>query len=217
MLRSAKVKTTEDLIRILKNERDDLVAGRKGMPMTIPPEITRAVEKRFGLGGALGAEELSQVVYYQDFREQVQKYQVEHGISGLTTKAVHLNGKTIRFPYPESQLIVTPDDFGVLKAAKNRVFDFFLEYVRQPMVYVSHTLAAANGAEWDAETTPEFLSYFAAEMEWATLDDCSSLLEWGEVSLQLGRGDPNKAPYKDELDADSWLFYAGDRCKCHLA
>lgn len=217
MINTPKLKTTEELVQALRREREDLIAGRKGIPVNLNPEIVRMVEKKFDVNPALGAEGLLQIAYYQDFREQVQKYQVENNISGLITKTVQLDGKTIKFPYPESQLIITPDDLDVLKAAKSLVFEFFMDYVRQPMVHVSYTIEAKDGSEWDVETTPEFLSYFASQMEWATLDDCSSLLEWGEVSLQIGRGDPNKAPYADERDSDCWFFYAGDRCKCHLA
>ena len=208
----SEVKTTEELVELLRAERDALVSGKKGLPMTVDPAIAKEIEKKAGIGGILGVEGLGQIAYYHDFREQVQQYQLKHNVSGLTIEEIELNGKKLRYPRFQDQLLLTADDIDVLKAAKERIVTFFLEYIQQGFFYLSYDLPSKDGGEWEMQITHEFIQYFADCMDWADLW-INSEGDGIAVVLELGYGDPIKAPYTHGKDSDCWLFEAKNCCQ----
>lgn len=207
-----QIKTARELADLLKAERDALVSGEKGLPMTVDSAIAKEIEQNEGVGAFLGVEGMCQIAYYHDFREQVQQYQLKHNISGLTIEEIELNGRKLRYPRSQDQLLLTADDLDVLKAAKERIVAFFLEYVQQGLFYLSHNLYGKGGSEWEMQTTPEFIQYFADCMDWADLRIYSEG-DGIEVTLELGYGDPTEAPFSNGKDSDCWFFAANNCCR----
>lgn len=205
------IKTTEELIKALKSEREACINGQRTFPL--PANAEEVVAEMAGsLGALLGAEGMIQIANYHDFREQVQAYQLEHQVSGLTIKTIEIDGKTYRFPSVEDQLDLLDSDLQVLAAAKDRAVEVFLEYCRNNLVYCSfdyyHT---ANDGEWDIQTTPEYIAHVAEWCEWADIKqhDKHSLM------IFLGWGNPLDAWYSsDKKGSGCMTFEAQIACSC---
>ena len=208
-----RIKTTEELEKILEEEFQALHRKKKGLPMDIDDAVAEQIERTAGVFGAmLGVDGMARVNYFNDIREQVQKYQLEHNVSGLLIETIELEGKVLRYPQPVEWLLLTDDDKDVMKAARDRVVNFFADYIQSNCVYLSYTLSNKEGGEWDMETTLDFVVHFAADMDWATLSTGSILNEY-EVSLQVGYGDYHEAAYIDTSGAESWYFNALKACR----
>jgi iron only hydrogenase large subunit-like protein len=102
-----KIYTTEELTKILEIEQMACVNGQRTFPM---PDNAEEIAKQTSLGSILGAQRLFEVGCYHEFRDQVQKYQIENNISGLEVDVCIIGDKLYRFPRPIHQLELTKDD-----------------------------------------------------------------------------------------------------------
>ena len=205
------VRTTEELVQILWDEMNALNRGEKGLPMELDTATAKEIEQTAGiLGEILGAERMAQVAYFCDIKEQVREYQQEYNVSGLLIQEFEIEGNIIRFPRPHDWLIMVEADYDVMRTARDRVVDFFAEYVKNNFVYLSHTISSQQGFEWDMETTLDFILQFASEMEWAVIfkSNPSDYL----ISLELGYGDYSQAGFERVKDSEVWYFNASTSC-----
>ena len=146
---------------------------------------------------------------YWSIRDQIHAYQAEHCVSGLVVNKVELpNSGYIKFPAQHHQLILVDGDMDVIRAAKDRVVETFLSQITDG-VYLSHTITSKDNGEWEMETTPAFIQYFAQTMDWAELtwlDECT-------FSLKIGYGEPVEGDYIHGKNCDNWYFNAQKTCR----
>jgi hypothetical protein len=208
------IKTTEELLEILHQEQMACVKGERVFPLGDNAD-EMAIAHGGLLGAFLGGKGMVAVATYHSFRDAVREYQLKHNISGLSISEISLNGKTHRFPVPEDQLLILDSDMEILKLAKDAVVQAFVEYCEQNSpVYISHLMTFKDHSEYCIETTLGYVKHFADSVQWAVLginDEDSGLCGHG-ISIELGWGDPTKAPYRDNKEADSMFFHAESRC-----
>lgn len=199
-MKNSPVKTTDELLALLKGEMRACVEGKSHM-MTADPEIREKVDARFADDPAyqlIGLQGFSEMWAYHDYREEVQKYQVEHQISGLQKKRIALGDRVIVFHEDCDQLDILPSDLEVLKAQKHQVFEPWLSYVRENSLHIWH------GSELPTFHSVESVDRFSQDCDWAILH------EWDDymgLTLQLGWGDPTKSGYYQFEDCDSIYFH----------
>lgn len=180
--------TTEQLIRILD---DELHAAWKGERLLL-------ASNRLGnpvVAKALGAEKLSKVYAYRDFRSQIHQYQIEHQVSGLVWRSCRFNGRFIQVLEIHSQLIAIPSDKDALIASKPEILAFWQRHAAQlPLWHMSPTRTA----------DPQQVSEKIENAEWLEI-------EAGQAELYLGLcwGNPNECHY-------AWA-YPQSRCEQVIA
>ncbi len=165
--------TTTDLIRILDQE---LRATRLGKRVLLSPEdrINDPV-----LAKALGTDQMSRIMAYQDFRTEIHRYQQKHQISGLVWHECRFRGKSVCVPELHPQLFAVEGDKETLMAAKAEILAFWWE-------------AAESLTLWGAAYDPPPLSRSAVEQlietaEWAEISAIQA-----ELYLGLCWGDPRE-------------------------
>jgi len=204
-----KVYTTEELTKILEIERMACVKGQRTFPM---PDNADEIAKQTPLGSILGAQRLFEVGCYHEFRDQVQKYQIENNISGLEIKVCIIGDKIYRFPIPVCQLELTKDDYQVLKLAKDAVVDAFLSAVDE-LTYLSFSHEDKSHAQFDIETTSQYIRHLSEFCDWAEITGAKEF----EITLVLGYGDYHESAYIAEHSvaakySDSMYFCAAKAC-----
>ncbi len=169
--------TTDELIQILDQE---LKAHWKGERVLLSSEdrLNHPV-----IAKALGAEKLSKVFAYQDFRRQIHEYQCEHGVSGLIWRSHSFGGHIICSPELHTQLIAIPDDKVTLISAKSAILDFW-DRATAPL---SFWLAGHD----PQPTTPDHIQTLIQETEWVEIDAART-----ELYLSLCWGDPTHCHYQ---------------------
>jgi hypothetical protein len=204
-----KVYTTEELTKILEIERMACVNGEPTFPM---PDNADEIAKQTPLGSILGAQRLFEVGCYHEFRDQVQRYQIENNISGLEVDVCIIGDKLYRFPRPIHQLELTKDDYQVLKLAKDAVVDAFLSAVDE-LTYLSFSHEDKSHAQFDIETTSQYIRHFSEFCDWAEITGAKEF----EITLVLGYGDYHESAYIAEHSevakySDSMYFCAAKAC-----
>lgn len=179
----ANTYTTEDLIKILAEERRACMNGQR-LNLAASPSGSPFLDK------FLKPEGLQKFAAYNDFRAAVHHYQQEHGISGIVWQTVTLKENQLRFPKVDDQLIALPDDLIVLSAAKSRVIEFWQETTIGMDLYLS-----LNGGKSYRQIAAMDIDRILARTEWASLSHQGNG-DRLEIILQLGWGKPEKASYR---------------------
>lgn len=210
---AGKVYTTEDLVEILKNEHRACIKGERTFPM---PDNAEEIAGQTKLGSILGAQRMYEVACYHDFRDQVQKYQLENNISGLEIEAYVIGNKLYRFPIPVDQLELTKDDYQVLKLAKDAIVEAFLGYC-DDITYLSFSHEDKAGGQFDIETTSRYIRHFAELCDWAEIIKAGDL----EITINLGYGDYHASSFIASVSeaahySDSVYFSAARACENYL-
>lgn len=204
-----KIYTTDELVKILREEQMACVKGQRTFPM---PDNAEEIAKQTPLGSILGAQRLFEVGCYHEFRDQVQKYQIENNISGLEVDVCIIGDKLYRFPRPIHQLELTKDDYQVLKLAKDAVVEAFLSRV-DGFTYLSFSHEDKSHAQFDIETTSQYIRHFSEFCDWAEITGAKEF----EITLVLGYGDYHESAYIAEHSeaakySDSMYFCAAKAC-----
>ena len=204
-----KIYTTDELVKILREEQMACVKGQGTFPM---PDNADEIAKQTPLGSILGAQRLFEVGCYHEFRDQVQKYQIENNISGLEVDVCIIGDKLYRFPIPVCQLELTKDDYQVLKLAKDAVVDAFLSAVDE-LTYLSFSHEDKSHAQFDIETTSQYIRHLSEFCDWAEITGAKEF----EITLVLGYGDYHESAYIAEHSesakySDSMYFCAAKAC-----
>ncbi|MEP0755586.1 hypothetical protein NDA03_25740 [Trichocoleus sp. Lan] len=203
--------TTEELVRILSQERR---ACGKGQRVYVPVEgAEEALKEADQLTQFLGIEGLSSIAAYHDFRDLIQEYQVKHQISGIIWKQVALGDRALTVPEVDNQLVCLPSDMEILKAHKQQVLDFWVEYVTSNDLDIWVEVSVKGGGETIIRKTLSDVEQFAAKSDWAHTYNRSHIANSSEIEvlIELGWGDPNLAGYASHPECSSEFFHAVEK------
>lgn len=180
----SKVYSTAELIKILAEERRACLHGKR-LNLTPAPSTGNPVIDRF-----LKTEGVQKFSAYQDFKEAVHQYQREHQVSGLVWREMTIKGRTLHYPAIEDQLIALPTDLQKIKAARNSIVQFWREVTAGMDLYLSLN----SGKNYQQIESVE-VEAIVQRTEWANLWKWEKL-DFLEMMLQLGWGNPEEAYYK---------------------
>ncbi len=169
--------TTEQLIQILDQELQATWRGER-IVFSSADRIHNPV-----ISKAIGAERLSKVFAYRDFRSQIHQYQLQHDVSGLVWRTCTFRGKTVRSPEIHNQLIPVPQDKDALVAAKQSISNFWHEITRTMTYWIA--------GHDPTQTTPDYVERLIDEAEWIEIDAART-----ELYLSLCWGNPKECHYK---------------------
>jgi hypothetical protein len=178
-----KVYTTQELIEILAAERQACLQGQR-LNLAAQPSGNIAIDKY------LKPEGLQKFTAYQDFKVAVHNYQREHSVSGIVWRQMTVKGKTIAYPEVDAQLIALPEDLEILQDYRIAIADFWQQVTVGMDVYLS-----INHGKGYRQITPADVERIMHRTQWATLWK-SENINFLEIILQLGWGQPQEAAYK---------------------
>ncbi|WP_414588243.1 hypothetical protein [Scytonema sp. PCC 10023] len=179
----SKVYTTEQLIQILRSERQACLTGKR-LKLAVTVSGNPVIDQFIRTDG------LQKFTAYQDFKATIHEYQREHQVSGIVWREVAVKGKTLRYPEVDAQLIALSSDIETLKAAKNDILEFWNEVTVGMDLYLS-----CNHGKTYQQIIKADVDRIAHRTEW------TSLWKWEntnflEIILHLGWGQPEEACYK---------------------
>ncbi|MBW4477872.1 MAG: hypothetical protein KME54_13625 [Tolypothrix brevis GSE-NOS-MK-07-07A] len=179
----SKVYTTEELIQILRSERQACLKGER-----LKLEVT--VSGNPLIDQFIKSDGLQKFTAYEDFKAAIHDYQKEYQVSGIIWRKVTIKSKTLRYPEVDTQLIALPCDLEVLKNTKNSLLNFWDEVTDKMDLYLSF-----NNSKQYQQIIKTDVERIAQRTEWASLCvfENSNFLE---IILQLGWGKPEEASYK---------------------
>ncbi|MDX2240525.1 MAG: hypothetical protein NW224_07570 [Leptolyngbyaceae cyanobacterium bins.302] len=175
--------STEDLIRILAEERRACINGQR-LNLAVSPSGSPFLDK------FLRSEGLQKFSAYNDFRASVHSYQREHGVSGIIWQTQTIRNRQFRFPKIDDQLIALPEDLELLKTAKESLFDFWRDVSEGMNLYLS-----LNAGKAHQQIAPIYVDRILQRSEWASLSHQGTGNSL-EIILQLGWGKPEAATYR---------------------
>ena len=120
---------------------------------------------------AIGADKLSKVFAYKDFRDQIHQYQREHNVSGLVWHPCTFKGQTIQLPEIHPDLTAIPADKAALAAAKADIIAFWRASSQGLRLWA----AGHDPVEIDAATVEGYIK----DAEWADVSATRSELYLG--------------------------------------
>ena len=127
---------------------------------------------------------------YQDFKASIHEYQRENQVSGIIWKDIHIKGKNLHYPEIDPELIALESDLEILKPAKDSLLEFWYLATEEMDLYLSFS----NGKQHQKVNTVD-VERIVQRTEWATLLKWENL-NFLEIILQLGWGQPQEAAYK---------------------
>ncbi|WP_421657419.1 hypothetical protein [Leptothermofonsia sp. ETS-13] len=178
------VYNTEDLIKILANERRACINGQRLNLKARPTGFSPFIDMFLKTDG------IQKFTAYNDFRAAVHEYQREHQVSGIIWQTLTFQGKTLCFPKVDDQLIGLPSDMAALKAAKDSVISFWREVTTKMNLYLS-----LNAGKFYQQITAADVDRIVQRTEWASLCKLGKG-DSAELILQLGWGKPEQATYR---------------------
>jgi hypothetical protein len=179
----SKVYTTEELIQILRSERQACLKGER-----LKLEVT--VSGNPLIDQFIKSDGLQKFNAYEDFKAAIHDYQKKYQVSGIVWRKVTIKSKTLRYPEVDTQLSALPCDLEILKNAKISLLNFWDEATDEMDLYLSF-----NNNKQYQEIIKSDVERIAQRTEWASLCvfENSNFLE---IILQLGWGKPEEASYK---------------------
>jgi len=178
------VYSTEDLIKILADERRACISGQRLNLKASPSGFSPFIDKFLKTDG------IQKFTAYNDFRAAVHQYQHDHHVSGIIWQTLTIKGKTLRYPKVDDQLIGLPSDLILLQETKSAVIDFWKEVTGDMDLYLS-----LNGGKFHRQIEPADVERIVQRSEWATLCKLGNE-RCLEIILQLGWGKPDQAAYR---------------------
>ncbi|MBD0265472.1 MAG: hypothetical protein ICV78_22950 [Tolypothrix sp. Co-bin9] len=179
----SKVYTTEELIQILRSERQACLKGER-----LKLEVT--VSGNPLIDQFIKSDGLQKFTAYEDFKAAIHDYQKKYDVSGIIWRKVTIKSKTLQYPEIDTQLIALTSDLEIIKNAKNSVLSFWYEVTDAMDLYLSF-----NNSKQYQNIIKADVERIALRTEWASLCvfENSNFLE---IILQLGWGKPEEASYK---------------------
>jgi len=179
----SKIYSTEELVKILADERRACINGQRlnlaATPSGINPIIDRFVK----------SDGIQKFTAYSDFRNTVHRYQREHQVSGIVWQTMTIKGSPFRYPRIDDQLISLNSDRMILRAAKASIVAFWQEVTDGMNFYLS-----MNCGKFYQPMSGNDFDRLLDRTEWATLTHQGSN-DTLEILLQLGWGRPEEALY----------------------
>lgn len=179
----SKLYSTEELIKILAQERQACLTGKR-------LNLTAKVSGNPVIDVFLKTEGVQKFTAYQDFKASVHRYQREHLVSGIVWRQLTVKGKTLPYPVIDGELIALPSDIETLKAAKASILAFWQDVTVGMDLYLS----VNNGKDYRQISSAD-VGRIAYRTEWVNLSKWEKANFW-EMVLQLGWGKPEEAAYK---------------------
>jgi len=179
-----EVYSTQDLIEILAAEREACLRGDR-LNLKATPFIGNAAVDRW-----LDPSPMQKFAAFQDFCQQVHRYQRDRDVSGIVWCELTASGRSLRFPRVHDRLIALDRDFPVLHAAKRSVLDFWLDATEGMDLYLG-----LNGGKIYEPLDREAVMAIERRSQWADIW-MSKGRRFLQIVLQLGWGAPNEADYR---------------------
>ncbi|WP_238393144.1 hypothetical protein [Myxacorys almedinensis] len=176
--------STQDLLRILAQERQACMNGQRLNLAAIPSGVNPLID-RF-----VNADGIQRFTAYNDFRQTIHRYQQEHQISGLVWEEIQINGKSLRYPKVDDQLVSLASDLRVLRSHKTTIVKFWRDLTPTMDLYLG-----LNSGKLHRSISKPDLDRILARAEWASLTQ-QGKAETLELILQLGWGKPEEALYR---------------------
>jgi hypothetical protein len=180
----SKIYSTEDLVKILAEERRACMNGQR-LNLTVTPSGINPLIDRF-----VRAEGIQKFTAYSDFRNTVHQYQRDHHISGIVWQHCVIKGKVFQYPKIDDQLISLSEDLQILKAAKASIVAFWQDVTQEMDFYLS-----LNNGKFYQPAVARDIERILQRSEWASLSH-QGRSDNLEVILQLGWGKPEEALYR---------------------
>jgi hypothetical protein len=180
----SKVYSTKELIEILEAERQACLQGHR-LKLAAGSSTGNPVIDRF-----LKSDGVQKFTAYQDFKAAVHQYQEEYQVSGIIWQQMTLNGHTLDYPTVYDQLIALPIDLKILIAAKVSILEFWEQVTIGMDLYLS-----INSGKDYRQIQPEDVDGIVQRTEWVAIWKWEKL-DFLEILLQLGWGQPQSAYYK---------------------
>lgn len=178
-----EVYSTEELIKILADERRACMNGER---LNLAASVSgNPIIDRF-----LKPDGIQKFSAYRDFKASVHRYQQQHQVSGIVWRQLTLNGKTLRYPVVDDQLIALTSDLDILKKAKASILAFWRHATLGMDLYLS-----INAGKDYRKITSNDVGAIAYKTEWGSLSQHGNST-FLEIILQLGWGKPEEALYK---------------------
>lgn len=182
-----KVYTTQELIEILRAERQACLRGQRLNLTAAAAHFSPVVDPW------INTEGVEKFTAYRDFRATVHRYQLKHQVSGLVWRRLTFYNRTLYYPEAEDQLLILPADFETLRQAQASVVHFWFQVTADMDFYRSLN----QFRQYEPMVLSE-VDRLVERTEWASL----SKYEAGdhrELVLLLGWGNPQAA-----LDRQHW-------------
>ncbi len=189
----SEVYTTEELIKILTDERQACLTGKR-LKLEVKVSGNPVIDQ------FIKTEGLQKFTAYQDFKAAIHEYQREHQVSGIMWREVNVKGESLRYPEVDAQLIALQNDLKILESAKSSILEFWYKVT----VGMDFYLSVSNGKQYQ-QINIEDINRIDYRTRWA------SLWKWEnsnflEIILQLGWGKPEEACYKRGFPASGSEF-----------
>lgn len=181
---NSEVYNTEDLIRILAEERRACIRGQRLSLTASPTGFSPVLDQFLNLDG------IQKFTAYNDFRATVHDYQRSRQVSGIVWQAITIRDRTLRCPKVHDQLIALPSDLEILRSAKLPTLNFWREVTAGMNLFLS-----MNGGKFHQLITQVDVDRTIQRTEWTSLSQHGTGPEL-EVILQLGWGKPEEATYR---------------------
>lgn len=173
--------TTEDLIQILAAEQRACVTGQR-LNLTTATAGMSPLITHF-----LNTEGLEKFTAYEEFRQIIHQYQLDHQVSGLIWRQVHLHNQVFSYPTIHDQLIALPNDRRLLQEFQATILQFWQQVTKGLDLYLS-----VNMGRDHQPIEPLDVDRIARSTEWAMLMVHGREVNQ-EITLQLGWGEPREA------------------------
>ena len=176
--------TTEELIKILEDERQACLQGKRLNLSAAISGFNPVIDK------IVKPEAIQKFTAYQDFQVTIHRYQIEYQVSGIVWNRLTINGISLKYPMVDERLIAIPNDLAILREFKHSVLGFWQEVSLCMDLY----LILNHGKDY-RQILPADVTAIAARTEWANL--CKrEKSDFLEIILQLGWGQPAQASYR---------------------
>lgn len=207
-----KPQSAEELNALLTAQRKAVMSGHKIVMGNGHPRLRALVEQTFNqtlssdpMCKFLGLEGLESIWTYHDYRERIQKYQVENQISAIEWQVVTLGDRLVSFPQINDQLACLDSDLQVLRNYRTAVVEAWAEYSQNKGLMFWYEDSYRNHSGVYCDVSCENVLRLANCCEWAMLHDWQ---DEQEVVLQVGWGNPLEAGYYDHPESDSFYFHS---------
>ncbi|MBD2020645.1 hypothetical protein H6F43_10680 [Leptolyngbya sp. FACHB-36] len=176
--------STEDLIRILAEERRACLRGQRLNLNASPTGFSPVIDQFLATDG------IQKFTAYSDFRTTVHQYQREHQISGIVWQTIAVNGKAMDCPRVHDQLIALPGDLALLRSKRDTILNFWHEVTAAMELFLS-----LNSGKIHQPINLVDVDRIVQRSEWASLSQQGNA-QSVELILQLGWGKPEEATYR---------------------
>ena len=173
--------TTEDLIQILAAEQRACVTGQRLNLRTATDGMSPLITH------FLNTEGLQKFTAYEEFRQTIHQYQLDHQVSGVVWRRVDLQGQVLHYPTIHDQLIALPNDRRLLQEFQDKILKFWQRATKGWDLYLSVNMGRDHQPIQALD-----VDRIAQRTEWAMLMVHGREISQ-EITLQLGWGEPREA------------------------